>query len=309
MSETEDAISIDGDAPVGESLEDRVREFIGIPTAADIISTVYPEEMFWIGPTILPYKGRLMLVGKTGVGKSLVSLHLAHCLASGDPVFNALRRKKDKDLGKPLYPITKRVERILYVDFEFSETMRKPRLMPLFAGCGDRVIFPRETQFLGLQNFGPEDPNFKNLEAVVSVVKPDVLFIDPLSSAHTYNENTSEIKPVLLHLDHLIKTYGLSVVVSVHESSKETKDMYGNPVERSAVESARGWTGVTDWFDTQIQIAQRRAPIPDRLFLKMRFGKVRHGFKQEAWKNFDVVVPTMSFIWAPLADISGSEDD
>ena len=186
-----------------------------------------------------------MLIGAaTGIGKSTVALHIAQCLATGQPLFRAFYHKKARK-GQPRYPTVK--SKVLYLDYELNELARKRRFNASAVDVED-LRFPKH-----ISNFDL-DENFSKMRDLVARTKPDVLVIDPLSSTHNFQENTSEIKKAFNHIDRIRFDNNCAAIVIHHASSKVLRDKEGTVHRRYPIEMFRGASHIVDWADCAIAL-------------------------------------------------------
>lgn len=269
----------------------------------------YPAPKFMVGARLLPEKGKLLLTGKTGTGKSIIALHLAAALATGKPFLGLTQTHKGPEYGRPKFPVL-RPYVVVYVDYELPHAIRaEERLKPLAriyetpeGLLGANLMFAKHPTEFGLQNVRFEDKGaFARLFGLVDSTRPDVVVLDPFSSTHTFNENSSEVKQALNNADALIDWFDCSVVLVHHASSKEIYDKDGRPVKRTAIERGRGHTCVPDWCDTQFYISrtdveaeEEREEDGDETIghIEMTCGKCRHG-RRPGKHVFEVDFKTM----------------
>lgn len=212
----------------------------------EILSTEYPPQEFIIGPSLLPRGGCMLLGAATGVGKSWVALHIAQCLVTGRPLFDAHYHKNGTG-QRPKYTVD-RLDKVLYIDYELQHSSRKSRLQTdLPPGLG--LYFPRNPSLYGM-----DDERFVRLHDLVKETRPNLLVLDPLSSAHVYEENTSQIKQALNRIDLLRVEYGMAVLIVHHATSKIMRDKESKEVFRKPIEMFRGHSSIVDWADLALAL-------------------------------------------------------
>lgn len=249
-----------------------------VVSLSEIWATEYAKEQFLIGPCLLPVAGAMALSAETGVGKSWISEHIALCMVQGKPLFDYLHARKDAKFGTAVFPV-KQADKVLYVDYELSHGVRKQRLPSpgeVEPELAERLVFARFPSYYRL-----DDLSFGGLRNLVKLTKPNVVIIDPLSSAHSYAENTSEIKRAFKNLDTLRQEFGVAVIVVHHASSKKLRDKDGEIVERNPLEMFRGHTTIVDWCDVAMVLTDIETPVKpeDHVYLKLAFAKIRHASK------------------------------
>ncbi len=206
-------------------------------TFEEIYATDYVHDPIIIG--LLDQKESLLITGRCGLGKSLLTLEMMLHLAMTKNVFdfNGL-----KLFGQ--FPVGKQYE-VLLIQSENSAKATKRRLVKLAEGKPEylsalkHIHTPkshgdiRVTGVLNKQCF--KDRIIRDIEAS----KADVVFIDPLISYHDGDENSNgEMRRSLDQLTEIMDLTGVAVVL-VHHTGK------GEGVE--AIHSARGGSAIADW--------------------------------------------------------------
>lgn len=242
-------------------------------SANEILATDYATQEFIIGPKLLP-KGGCMLIGAaTGVGKSWVALHIAQCFVTGEPLFNAHYHKHGQE-GLPKFPVAK-LNKIIYIDYELSHATRKERLQPNLPSNSGLYFPTTPTQF------GLDTERIVRLSNLVKLERPDLLIIDPLSSAHMYEENSNQIKHALNRVDD-IRSNGCAVILVHHASSKPLRDRESKAVPRLPIEMFRGHSSIVDWADLAISLypgGEKEEGLDEgatKKALRLYFAKIRH---------------------------------
>lgn len=243
----------------------------------------YPDKSFLIGPKLLPTGGRLLLTAQSGTGKSYIALLMAAYFASGKGLFGAINHSKKiwTEYEKPIWPINQK-NYVLYLDYELDEAARyKERITPLINLFGQDIVenisFVSAAVKYKLHNLRGENNgvgSFDQLVALTNDVKPDVLIVDPLSSSHTINENSNELKVALNGLDTIISNTGCTVVLIHHESTKRERNDKGEIVEKTAIEQPRGHSCLIDWADAHLSLS-RQETDNNSMIIRMDWGKAR----------------------------------
>jgi len=152
------------------------------------------------------------------------------------------------------------------VDYEVPHDIRtQDRLGPLVKHFGakgeqvkDNLFFVEHPTRYRLQNEHGEGlgkGSFDALDELVKATRPDILILDPLSSTHSLQENTNEIKQAYNKADKLIDEYGCAVIVVLHASPKVPRNQQGEEIARRAIEEIRGHSSQGDWADCHMHLA------------------------------------------------------
>lgn len=246
----------------------------------------YPAQRYLIGPKLLPKGGRMLLTAQNGTGKSALSLYMAACMITGTPLFGFTETSKGKETyGQPLFPTIKG-QSCLYIDYEIPEANRKEeRIKPLTKIFGDDFVknlhFPRHPSDYRLENGNREGiiGSYDRLYNLVKDTKPNVLVIDPFSSTHSVDENSSAVKQPLNAIDRLIDIAGCAVILVHHESTKELRDYKGQTVEKGTKEKARGHSALTDWADLHLSLTGIKGwgnSADNTKTIQLEWGKTRY---------------------------------
>jgi energy-coupling factor transporter ATP-binding protein EcfA2 len=233
-------------------------------SAARLVQTKHAaERSFLIGPDLLPKQGRMLITGKSGTGKSTLTLHLAACLASKDAPFGLRITHNGPQRGESRFPVSE-ASTVLYIDYELPGEIRaEKRIKPLIPQLPkvflENLFFAPYPSLYRLHNLTGEHPgsgSFDALQTLMEKVRPDVLILDPLSSAHALDENSISIKQALNNADRLIELYGCAVIIVHHASTKVRRDQKGKQLEKDPIEEPRGHSSLVDWCDVHLHFAQ-----------------------------------------------------
>jgi hypothetical protein len=262
-----------------------------VRSVAQLIKKPVVERRFLIGPNLLPKQGRMLITGKSGTGKSTLTLILAACLTSKTPLFGIMNTHKGEDYGKPIFPIAD-ASSILYVDYELPEDIRtEERLRPLLEQFPEEfqrnLFFPPHASLYRLHNQAGEAPDKGSYDALSNLlrsVRPDVLVVDPLSSTHSLDENSIAIKQALNNVDRLIDLYGCAAIVVHHSSTKAPIGKDGKQVQKDTIAEPRGHSSLVDWCDVHMHFEAEKADSDEdeneeqnqAKTITMRFGKARY---------------------------------
>jgi RecA-family ATPase len=264
-----------------------------VRSVAHLMKKPVVERRFLIGPDLLPKQGRMLITGKSGTGKSTLTLIIAASLASKTALFGIFNRHKDEDFGKPIFPIAD-ASSVLYVDYELPEDIRtEERLRPLLGQFPEEfqrnLFFPSHASLYRLHNQAGEAPDRGSYDALSNLLKsvrPDVIIIDPLSSTHSLDENSIAIKQALNNVDRLIDLYGCAAIVVHHSSTKAPIGRDGKQVKKDTIAEPRGHSSLVDWCDVHMHFEAEEADPDDdedeseepnqAKTITMIFGKARY---------------------------------
>jgi hypothetical protein len=231
---------------------------------------------------------------------------LAACLTSKQPFFGILNNHKDENYGKPKFPISDSSV-VLYLDYELPEEIRaEERLKPLVGqfppAFRENLFFPVHPSLYRLHNQVGEAVgrgSFDALQKLVDNARPDVLIVDPLSSAHSLDENSIAIKQALNNVDRLIDLYGCAAVIVHHSSTKAPRDKHGNKYQKATIEQPRGHSSLVDWCDVHMHFAASEEARDEEVdepneakTIEMSFGKSRYCRRPDKRRlkvNFEVM--------------------
>jgi AAA domain len=265
-------------------------------TAQEILDTPYPEMQFIIGPNLLPKSGRMLLTAENGTGKSAIGLYTSVCTILGLPWFGFINSHKDENLGKPTFPVAKG-NKVLYIDYEVPHAIRKTlRLQPLVQQYGNAFLpnlaFARMPTHFRLD----AGPAFDQLMETIGTFKPDLLIVDPLSSSHSEEENSSRMRVPLNHVDRLIDVSGAAAIVIHHASTKKSRDHQGQVIQKGAKEQSRGHSSITDWADFNLLVIDKTHGNGHVKTLELNFAKTRYSHQRQ--KKY-ITADIANMIFAP----------
>lgn len=274
-----------------------------VVTAEELL-TMDKKQEFIVGRRLVPKRGRVLISGATGTGKTIFAENAAACFATGQPLWGLRNSHKGPNYGQPIFPVSKSL-RVFYVDYEIPHEVRADVRLGPMAKHFDLELLKKNLEFAKnaaeLRLYGP---GFRKLAYAIQAASPDVLILDPFSSTHPYNENTNEIKQALNNADELIARFGCACILVHHASSKEQRGVRGQKIEKSAIEEPRGHTSLVDWCDVQLHLRhlnaradeERDGDEPDEsesATIQMTFGKTRH-CRKPGRRYFSVDFGTMN---------------
>jgi RecA-family ATPase len=146
-------------------------------------------------------------------------------------------------------------------------------------------------------------PAFDRLLKIVEEFKPDVIVIDPLSSSHSEEENSSRMRVPLNHIDRLIDASGAAAIVIHHATTKKSRNQSGEVITRGAKEQSRGHSSITDWADFNMLVTDKTAGQNRVKTLELTFAKTRYSHKRQ--KRYILAdIGGMTFEPAPVSPTS-----
>ena len=201
---------------------------------SNLLSTDWPEEIFIEGGLLS--RGDKMLIGaEAKAGKSTLLTTLTRQFMIGGTF-----------LG---FKITKPF-RVLLMQAELRESRLKERIIIKFQTIDDKFL--TESYAWNTRGLIMFDTHFDLIKKNLSIIKPDVLIIDPFVNFHTASENDPiEITRIFRKLDILKEEFNMALILSQHfrKSSKDHPD--------SLLEMIRGSSAFRAWPDTIIAIEGR----------------------------------------------------
>ena len=209
---------------------------------------------------LLDVEESLLLVGSTGIGKSLLTLNIAACLAK--PPANGLWGK---------FPIPKQ-RKVLIIQSEVGSKGLNKRLKILsqneFFKEAIRLVFIPQTE-TGCRTLGSlKDEEFRNhLLEMIKMCQAEVVIVDPLSSYHGQgNESGSaEMRQSLDLLTAICDQVGCVPIV-VHHAGK-------GGIEKEI--GGRGATSIGDWAANILLLEQDRLEDGEAI-IKIHHRKARN---------------------------------
>ena len=227
-----------------------------------------PEPRHWLCPGWLPLNRVALLTGPGSAGKSLLALHLAVTVASGQgvsggektkllPIMGGLRNGGNG--GPAVDPAHTGPVVMLGWEDEAGEVARRLRLLP--SGATSRRL-PSELHYVDLAGRGPlwapregghRDSGLTltragaQLEGLLAEVEPVLIVIDPAAGAYGGNENDrAAVRSFLAYLNDLGAETGAAVLVVAHPPKGQEAEVYSGSTDwRNGVRAL--WTlGVRD---------------------------------------------------------------
>ncbi|MEX2225315.1 MAG: AAA family ATPase [Dehalococcoidia bacterium] len=192
---------------------------------------------------ILPIDGKGFVAGSTGIGKTNLLLRLGRCLAEAAPF-----------LGFPV----PQPRRVLHVALEGSRRGLRRRLKKVWAAASADVK-ARYQIVLTQLNLATDD-GADELERLIAEAGAEVVIIDPLRNAHTWDENSSQEMAQLTGLLDAIIVRNRCALIGAHHDRKKP------PLTKrdSGTDRIRGSTALAGWLSFCLSI-EKDAKVPDRL--------------------------------------------
>jgi 5S rRNA maturation endonuclease (ribonuclease M5) len=155
-----------------------------------------------------------LIAGGTGVGKSWMSINLACCIATGQPLFGHF------EVDKP--------RKVLLIQFELTDGQYKKRF-DLMKGSfqSSSMLLSQNFNYVVIGEALSFTNQWDNIEAVLSGGEYDngVLIVDNLyTSTDISMSDNSEITTLLSKMNYLMKKYNIALVVVAHNNKGVDKE-------------------------------------------------------------------------------------
>ena len=173
-----------------------------------------PEEDFIAG--LFP-RGRISaVVAPSGTGKTWFLIRIVADLSVGGAVFDGFATE-----DKPLVSV-------VFAGEAGSDLMIKRAADTDWPVNADNVntysMIKAEKE--GISLMLDEKEGRRDIECVVDIYHPDIIFFDTLSSFHNSDENkANEMKPILMWLLKMAETYNMAVVLMHHSRKMQSKEI------------------------------------------------------------------------------------
>ncbi len=189
---------------------------------------------------ILPIDGKGFVAGSTGIGKTNILLRLGRCLAEGTPF-----------LGR--FPVPEpRV--VLHVALEGSRRGMRRRLRKVWGDAPSDIKSRYFLEFTQLNLSTPE--GVEELDRLISETRADVVIIDPLRNAHTWDENDSRETALLTStLDGIIARHRCALIAAHHDRKKPPMTKRDSGTDR-----IRGSTALAGWLSFCLSVEKDKTP-------------------------------------------------
>ena len=207
-----------------------------ITALTDFLDEDIPEPKHIIEDLLKP-EGRMVIYGPEGSHKSLLSIHLAHCIASGEDW-----------LG---YNCT--ASSVLLIQTENSKANFQERLNQYYT-------LQEPTGRIHLSTTPPFNLDYwdgvggaKSLQAEVHFFKPEVIIIDPFYQSISKDAgDTSAVLTWQKNIDRVLKSSGSSLIVIAH-GRKYPPDLDTPPLGTNEL---YGSSHQKNWYDSMIQVVK-----------------------------------------------------
>ncbi|MBI5285361.1 MAG: AAA family ATPase [Chloroflexi bacterium] len=189
---------------------------------------------------ILPIDGKGFIAGSTGIGKTNLLLRLGRCLAEGTPF-----------LGR--FPVPE-ARVVLHVALEGSRRGLRRRLKKVWHGASTDARSRYFLVFTQLNLSTQED--VAELERLISETHAEVVIIDPLRNAHTWDENDSRDTALLTStLDGVIARHRCALIAAHHDRKKPPMTKRDSGTDR-----IRGSTALAGWLSFCLSVEKDKTP-------------------------------------------------
>jgi len=230
---------------------------------SSLLDRELPKDIFYIEPAILPKGGTMLFGGAAKIGKSIIMLEFARALSTGTRPFDS-----------SIFTVPKKCN-VLLVEQELGEYELQKRLTHTLARH-------RPAQYSDTLHFLSAVPEMQlnTMEGMIYLgdeierVQPNVVFLDPISMFHGYDENSnSEIGELFRRLQTLKERFphlDLAFVLSHHFKKPST-----NKWTASDPLTPYNFSGSQRWFNTPDTLVtfDRRKTLADKSgwFLESRW--------------------------------------
>lgn len=191
----------------------------------------------WLVDRLIPAEGVVVVGGDSGVGKSWLALHIAHCVATGKPVLGKFATSRGS---------------VCFVDEENSTLLLKRRVQKLAAGSQASEDTP--VTFLVQHQVRIDRPdNLAKLVGLIAQEKPKLIIFDSFIRIHGSNENDSrEMAEVMAKMRDLRNRLGCAIVFTHHTRKRSMINVAGQML--------RGSTDIRAFVDAHLFVRLVRGP-------------------------------------------------
>lgn len=232
----------------------------------------YKDNTQWLIDGVLPYKGIMYLVGRSGTGKTTMALGLTASLA-----LNKNYLDWSSNEGKPY--------KILYLSLEMSLEDNNDFFTKLQTNFNEEEIEQLKENFHTyarpekIKFYQPQSPIMGKFLMKLQNLKPDIVLVDSASFSVASNlSNQEEVTKSIEVIDMIKDKYGISLIF-IHHSRKEPPntgykeadldDMFGSAFIAASASSVVSLKQAKDYTEDN--------KLMDVKYLKSRFG-VNVGF-------------------------------
>lgn len=276
-------------------------------TGGELLDLELPPQR-WLLEGLIDEGGGTLLLGKTGLGKSSLSLQLALAIASGRPFLDVF------PTGDP--------KKVVFFQAENTIRINQRRLRDFAHAAGisehyvrDNILFahnkkPNTRTYGKILNYRGE-PQIEFLDyirAVMEQTQAKVMVVDPLSSYAGCPENSNDLMRIAVDIiSELADEFEATPIVLHHEGKAGS----GNDTqEYETTYASRGASSVPDWATQILQV--KKIKKEDGIY-DLTWGKVRDGTKPVDTKlrltggGFHVVCADISYtdVWTIITRNGG----
>jgi hypothetical protein len=217
---------------------------------------------------ILAMGEKMIVVGQSESGKSYLLLQLALELATGGSFFG-------RDIVRPFKTMLIQSE---VMEGEYQGRVRK--MVPSFLDLDNKMLGFLTTESMKLN----DGDGFTALREIVSVVKPDILMLDPLRAFFRGDENSSEIGEEFFEAVRMLQEdVHPFCLIMAHHVKKPSGEWN---VESEAKYDARGSGIWTDRPSTALKLAVNVAQSQWKLSYTKTRGRSTHPAAQDLYVDF-----------------------
>jgi RecA-family ATPase len=231
-------------------------------TTKELLSWTPPKVQEVISSGLLLPGSRMILFGRWGSWKSMLSMHMGFCTA----------------LGRPWLGFNTTVSSTLILQVEIPRAQLQKRVAKYVAG-NQVLTLPDNLWFL-TEPFIKLDKGIgiSKLDAVLSIYRPRVLIIDPIYKVLSSDITRGyDVQSFLDNLDELIAKHSLSIVLVGH-TRKPIPTENGSDLGHELI----GSSYFQDWCDTLVNV------YAEGDVLTLTIPKCRHA--EEELQPFQVIV-------------------
>jgi len=271
--------------PPGEEDRREETQFTPLPDRNNLLLSAWLERDFpprdWLLGEVLCTTSRCLLIGETGVGKTLTALEIAGAISSGAGVFGWEG---------------KRHARVMYLDGELAKETFKERMELVADRYGEGCeIFGYNRDELPSDHMPPIDTDIgqKWLWHEIEKVQPDIIFFDAIMCLTSGTMSEEESWKPIAPLCRQITSRGIAQVW-LHHTGHDTSKGFGTKTREWEMESVIMLTKVSGDDSDEAVTAQ----------FQMEFKKARNqnakNFRQFETKTITRTPEGFSFIKAEL---------
>lgn len=200
--------------------------------------------------------GGTLLIGATGMGKSVLGEQIACSIASGKKILNTITVNGPK--------------RVLYLEAENDADVLKRDILSVVEhiGADENLI---EKNFLIQHVYGVTGSDFHDLALdAIEKHKPDVLIVDPYQSFISGDINKSEtFLNWMGPIDHILKRLNMAMVLVAHKP--KPRDVSEWDI-RELVYQAAGTSTLSNWARSSCELSPLKGD-PTNMKFKLTFSK------------------------------------